>query len=247
MSEERKSICSLDGNMLKIIAAVCMLIDHIGVRIFPEAIILRIIGRMSFPIFAFMIAEGCRYTKNKLRYFLSVFLLGAACQIVYYLYDESLDMCILITFSLSILIIYAMQRFKNAIFSPESTPLEKILSGALFLTSIALAFVLNKCFSIDYGFVGCMLPVFAALFHQPSKNASKLLQRLDHRYIHIAMMGVALLVYSLRSSWVQMFSLLAIPLLLLYSGKRGKGNTKYLFYIFYPAHLAILEAIAVLL
>ena len=125
MSEERKSICCLDGNMLKIIAAVCMLIDHIGVRIFPEAIILRIIGRMSFPIFAFMIAEGCRYTKNKLRYFLSVFLLGAACQIVYYLYDESLDMCILITFSLSILIIYAMRTSKTQFFVPRVHRLKK--------------------------------------------------------------------------------------------------------------------------
>ena len=58
----------LSGNMLKILGAVFMLIDHIGVVFFPEVKILRILGRISFPIFAFMIAEGCRYTRNKLRY-----------------------------------------------------------------------------------------------------------------------------------------------------------------------------------
>jgi len=42
----------------------------------------------------------------------------------------------------------------------------------------------------------------------------------------------------------QWYSLLVIPFILLYSGKRGKVNTKYFFYIFYPAHLAILQAIA---
>ena len=62
-----KGIFGLSGNALKIIGAITMLIDHMGVVLFPGIAILRIIGRISFPIFAFMIAEGCRYTKNKLK------------------------------------------------------------------------------------------------------------------------------------------------------------------------------------
>lgn len=56
-----------------------MLIAHIGVILFPDVVILRIIGRIAFPIYAFMIAEGCANTKNKLWYFVTVFVLGVGC------------------------------------------------------------------------------------------------------------------------------------------------------------------------
>ena len=69
----------LDGNQLKLIAAFAMLLDHMGVLLFPQVRLLRILGRLAYPVFAFMIAEGCRYTKNKLRYFLLVFGLGTGC------------------------------------------------------------------------------------------------------------------------------------------------------------------------
>ena len=60
--------CKLSGNALKIIAAITMFIDHMGLMLFPKTLIFRYIGRLAFPIFAFMIAEGCRYTRNRLRY-----------------------------------------------------------------------------------------------------------------------------------------------------------------------------------
>ena len=56
---------------LKMIATVAMLIDHIGAVLFPQIEILRIIGRIAFPIFAYMIAEGCVHTKSKKKYFLT--------------------------------------------------------------------------------------------------------------------------------------------------------------------------------
>jgi hypothetical protein len=81
-----------------------------GMLLFPGNMALRIIGRLAFPIYAYMIAEGCKYTRNRLRYFLSLFLLGAACQLVYFVVDGSLYFSVLITFSLSILTIYALDR-----------------------------------------------------------------------------------------------------------------------------------------
>ena len=55
------------NNVLKIIACITMLLDHMGFILFPQYPIFRIIGRIAFPIFAFLLAEGCYYTKNKLR------------------------------------------------------------------------------------------------------------------------------------------------------------------------------------
>ena len=63
-----KKVGFLSGNMIKILAAVLMVIDHIGVVLGHEDSILRILGRISMPLFAFMIAEGAKYTKNKAKY-----------------------------------------------------------------------------------------------------------------------------------------------------------------------------------
>ena len=49
----------LSGNALKIIAALAMVADHVGLMFFPQVRILRIIGRLAYPIFAYMIAQGC--------------------------------------------------------------------------------------------------------------------------------------------------------------------------------------------
>ena len=54
----------LTGNMLKLLAAFSMLLDHAGLLFFPSEMGFRIAGRLAFPIFAFMIAEGCKYTRS---------------------------------------------------------------------------------------------------------------------------------------------------------------------------------------
>ena len=54
----------LTGNQLKLIALITMTIDHVGMMLLPQLRILRAIGRIAFPIFAYMIAEGCRYTHS---------------------------------------------------------------------------------------------------------------------------------------------------------------------------------------
>ena len=238
-----KNFGILSGNALKIIAALSMLIDHIGVMFFPQVKILRIIGRIAMPIFSFMIAEGARYTRNKARYFLTVFGLAAVCQLVYFLYDGDTYMSILVTFSLSILTIYALDFFKESLFSFEATALRKILSCLLFLSVVTVVYYLNTILEIDYGFLGCMLPVFASVFHAPKNCDMEFLKKLDVMYIHLLMLSVGLVCLALSSGGTQPWSLLALPFLALYSGKRGKTNMKYFFYIFYPAHLLILEGI----
>ena len=233
----------LSGNALKIIAAISMLIDHIGVIFFPQIKIFRILGRIALPIFSFMIAEGARYTRNKLRYFLTVFSLATVCQIVYFLYDGDTYMSILVTFSISIVTIYAMQFFKESLFSENTSILRKTCSGALFLATLVSVYILNTILEIDYGFFGCMLPVFAAVFHSPKNCDARFLKKLDVIPVHLVMLLLGMMCLAIQSGKWQFYSFLAIPFLALYSGKRGKANMKYFFYIFYPLHLLILEGI----
>ena len=62
----------LSRDVLKIIAVLAMLIDHVGKLFFPEVLFLQILGRLAFPIFAFFIAEGFYYTKNKVQYLFTI-------------------------------------------------------------------------------------------------------------------------------------------------------------------------------
>lgn len=218
----------LSSNTLKIIAAFSMLIDHIGYFFFPEIVFFRIIGRFAFPIFAYMISEGCRYTKNKLRYFLTVFLLGAVCQAVYFYFEKRLYFGILITFSLSIALLFLFQDFKKAL---KNTSLKNLF---LFPCATIFVWVLTLFFEIDYGFWGIMLPLFASISEESSPHGHNL---------NIASFLLGLVLVSISLGGIQNYSLYSIFLLLLYSGKRGKYNMKYFFYIFYPLHLLVLAGI----
>ena len=241
--DESKKIDGLSGNALKIIAAIFMLIDHIGFILFPQVKVLRIIGRIAFPIYAFMIAEGCEHTKNKLRYFLSIFILGIICQAAYFIYDGSFDMGILITFSIAVILIYAMQNLKKILFSSSERTFLKVVGAFMFLLLVAIVYLLNNYIYIDYGFMGCMMPVFASIFRETKSELSPQAKKT----VNVLMLGIGLIILSCVIGGIQRYSLYAIPLLLLYSGKRGKWKMKSFFYIFYPAHLVILEAISMFL
>ena len=204
----------LNNNQLKIIALISMTIDHIGVQIFPGMTILRIIGRLAYPIFAYMIAEGARYTKNRRKYLLTISLTALLCQLVYFFALKSLDQCILVTFTLSILLIYFLEyRF-------------------LSLVSILACFFLTQYVHIDYGFYGIMMPVILYLANTKKK---KLISG-----------TIMLILISISSGWIQWFSLVSVPLLALYNEKRGNLNLKYLFYIYYPVHLAVIYLISLI-
>lgn len=247
MQITRPKFCFLSGNALKIIAAISMFIDHMGLIFFPDAIFLRVIGRLAFPIFAFMIAEGCRYTKNKLRYFLSVFLMGIAYFIVYYLYSGRIYFCILITFSLAIMLIFALAEFKNALFSSKATIQKKLFSFMLFAIALAFVFIMNRFFRIDYGIMGCLTPMFVSIVHSPKEDAPKAFSVIDSLPFQLCGLTVGIVGLFFVYGGVRLYALLALPLLLLYSGKRGRMKMKYFFYVFYPAHLLALEGIAALI
>ena len=247
MTDTRPKICCLSGNALKIIAAISMFIDHFGAIFFPRVALLRAIGRLAFPIFAYMIAEGCRYTKNKLRYFLTVALMGAGYTAVYYIYDKKWYFCILVTFALSIMMIYALELLKNVIFEENKSAWRIALAALTFIVSVAFTYALNLLVKIDYGFYGCLTPVLVSIFLPPRVNAPAFYDMVGK--FRLELLGLALGIAALYIAYggIRYYAFLAIPLVFLYSGKRGKLKMKYFFYVFYPAHLLALEGLAMLI
>ncbi len=215
------------ANALKLIALLAMTVDHIGLTFFADMEVFRVIGRISFPIFAYMIAEGCRYTHNRRNYFLRIFLLGLLCQIVYFVTEQSLYQGVLITLSLSVLLIFAIQ-WAKAQRNGWWLPVIGIL--LIFASTVLLPKQLSYTdFNFDYGFWGILLPVWISLS--------------DNRRIKLILTGFGLVALNISIGAVQWWSLLALPILALYNGRRGKYKMKYLFYIYYPLHLAVIYLI----
>lgn len=224
---QEKSI-GLSNNSLKIIAMLSMLIDHIGLMIFPQYKIFRIMGRLAFPIFAYMIAEGCFYTRNRKKYFLLISCMGIGCQAVSAIAMYSFHLNILLTFSLSIAVIFSVDNFLNKKnVSSLALAIITVLS-VVFLTVIAPVIFEEQGFSVDYGFLGVLFPV--TVYYSKTKTLK-------------VISAIVVLSAMTFLNEIQIYSLLAIPLLILYNGKRGKLNLKYVFYVFYPLHLAVIYLI----
>lgn len=239
----------LNNNVLKIIAAISMLLDHIGLILFPSIEIFRILGRIAFPIFAFTIAEGAKYTRNKVKYFSMIFGLGAICQIVNYFFNEDkFYMGILITFSLSILLIYLLQFNKHLIFNTNHNKVIKVLVPVITIpSSIVLLYFLNKYVEFDYGFWGCLVPVFTSLVDLRKINVNDKIRLIDNFYIRFLLTFIGVLLVAIYWKGIQYYSLISMIFIFLYNEKRGKVNLKYFFYLFYPLHLVLVYGISMLM
>jgi hypothetical protein len=220
----------INSFQLKIIACASMLVDHIGLIFFPRVAILRIIGRIALPIFAFLIVEGYKRTRNFQKYLLRLVIFFLISQPIY-LYAGFKDLNIFATLILGLCAIYLYDNIKN----------KKYGLFAVFLISV-LACVIGA----DYAFFGVLL-IFSFYLYNIKDNFDKLFFTqllLTGAYIIylIAEYKIFNIPFSIGWLMVQFVSLLALFLIKYYNGQRGRP-VKYLFYAFYPVHLFILGII----
>lgn len=171
------------GNSLKCIAAVSMVIDHMGLLFFPQYMIFRLIGRLAFPIFAYQCAVGAAYTSSIEKYLLRILAFALLSQPVYSAMVPGLN--ILFTIFYGVLLI-ALWKEKNSI--------GKGCSIFLLFFSWELPF-------LDYGFFGVLMIVCFYLFLE-KKKLSLWVQCLVH-FWYTAFIGIP----------IQAASMFALPLI----------------------------------
>ena len=223
-SEHSILLPSLSGSALKVIALVSMVADHCAYYLMEHGThlyeIMRCFGRIAFPVFAFLIAEGFRHTRNRMKYFLQLLGFAVISELLWYLLNGADGTHnVLFTLALGVLALAAMEAFKK----------DGILCGAVIL-SIA-------CFAtwsgVDYEWRGILMMMVFYLFGNVSNPSFP-----SGRKAHLFCAFLLMMYYGIVGA------LLACLTIACYDGTRGfiHGKmTKYGFYAFYPVHLLLIQ------
>lgn len=238
-----KRICgNTDTGFLKLIAFVTMAIDHIGAVFFPESVILRIIGRIAFPLFAYCLVIGYLYTRDVKKYLRRLFLFAVLSQPFYLplLYPESFS-ALLNAASYGTVRSAVATLWENLYLNVGFT----LFLGLLALDSfhkkrwgIFAAAVLLSCLpAVEYGIYGMLLILLIdGSLHLSAKQFSLTVG------IYL-FLGFFFSGFSYIDS--QGFALLALPFMLIPTDFKIK-IPRWLNYGFYPGHLALLYALTIL-
>ena len=219
----------MDGTMLKLIAMISMIFDHVGDSFFPDQIWMRAVGRMAMPIFAFCMAEGFAHTSSRWRYIRRMALFALISEIPFDLVTSGKVMDlghqnIMFTFLLASLSLMLFEKICGG----ERSKKKRVIAAVVLLLSLVLALLLR----LDYHILAVgLVYIFYLMRRKPLavRNAA----------------GMAYYVV-LRNMGIYWFGLLGFLPIFLYNGKKGRG-LKWLFYVFYPGHLLLIYLIRILL
>ena len=207
----------MTGEALKLVAVVCMLVDHVAWAWVPVdspiGIVMHCIGRITMPVMAFMIAEGYEHTHNFKRYAERLLIFALVSDIPFMAFERSnLNHDVMFTLFFGLLAIWFVDhapKFYIAIFAGIM-----MMSAALYLR-------------VDWSFIGVLLCLCFWRFRE------------NYTAILLSVISLGLIAVMVYGQWWQFSLFFSVPLLFLYNGERGRGS-KWGFYAFYPGHLAAL-------
>ncbi len=254
------------GSVLKWVAIVTMFIDHAavilvygwakfhhgwgpGVESTTFYYILRGIGRLGFPLFCFLLAEGFFHTRSRGKYLLRLGLFALVSELPFDLaFQETWktfgrpeagfwarwglefgDQNVFFTLFLGLLAVMLWDGLTRG--GREDVPAWRGFAAVVCALALGAAAHYGET---DYGAMGVALILVLYLLHD-RPFARDLLAG-----------GVLAAMIPFGSHWIELFGIAAFPLFHLYNGKRGR-QMKYFFYVFYPAHLLLLTGIGRLL
>lgn len=222
----------LSSFILKLIAIITMFYDH-ALKIIPFNVSIPfevwIPGRIAFPIFAFLLAEGIEHTKSIPKY---VFRIGLLAIVSEFIYDLAFRNTILefsvqnILFELFLgLLILWLYKF-----------LKSKQKGEFIVFPLLFSLIISMVLKFDYG-MGGILCIFLFYLGRNKEGGKKYL------IYFFAILMTTISITNLTVMNLQLYSLLALIPIMLYNGERGYKFNKYFFYAFYPLHLVLLYVV----
>ncbi|MBN3889364.1 MAG: TraX family protein [Nostoc sp. JL31] len=202
---------------IKILAAVFMVMDHVCYLLMPELVILHLLGRLSFPLFAWLLAEGEKHTRNVHRYGGRLLIAAIISQPIYSIVFQSLSLNILFTLLLGLVMLRLVKRY------PE-------LWQQLII--IGLCAAVAEGLGVEYGTYGIGVIFLMSLMDKLKPKVWLLYWCIFHFFIL-----VILSMLNIFQGW----AILAGFIVFQFNGQQG-SRARW-FYLFYPAHLIILGII----
>lgn len=216
--------------ILKIIAVITMVIDHIGAIFLPQYAILRYIGRMAFPMFTYAVAVGYRYTHNKKKYFRNLFIFGIITIPFYVFAFGKVRTNTMLEFAALILFLYFLDN-TNKLYKPLATFL------IIVLCTITEIFILPLIgFSHEYGLYGILMGIIFYYFDVKHY----------HPIITLMLFSFITICYGNRIQMIAPVAYIIIICINMFDFSKIKLN-KWFFYIFYPGHLALFGLIKLII
>lgn len=206
--------------ILKLIALITMVIDHYGAIFQSNIDIYRMVGRIAFPIYAFLLVEGYHYTRDIKKYAKRLLVFAFISEIPFDLaFSGRLELMhqnIFFTLFIGLMTMYFLDR-------REDYNINKI---AIIMISV----IVSTLLLVDYSFIGIVY-ILAFYFNRKKERAGKIL----------SVGGIMLLINLTLSGYLQQFSLLSLVFIYFYNGKLGPKNKfiQGLFYTMYPLHLLV--------
>ena len=196
-----------------------MFIDHYDYIIgLPKSV--EVLGRIAFPIFAFAISEGYKHTRNLKNYILRIGIFAVLLQIPSWIFSYNYPLNIFFTLFTGLCLISVL---KN-----------KNVNDVVKIIFTIMIFFITRKINLDYGLYG-LFTILIFTFY----NENKLKMMINFVILNIINV-VRPNIFDL--DFTQIYSLLALIPIILYNGEKGK-SWKYFFYLFYPLHFLVIEAI----
>ena len=258
----------LSEAVLKNVAVITMTIDHVTAFLLKAYLnsqgvmnlytndlytIGRVIGMIAFVLYAYMIAEGAYRTRNRWKYAARLLALALISIIPHsYVNARKLfnpnDLNIFFLLFLGLITIYAFDWLQNNIKNRWVSILLRVLTAA---ASCAISMI----FHFEYGMMGILLILVFYLFRYDFRKLvifGFLVMSVGYMaHVVITHGGITwinnhshnLLSSLLNTDKIQIFGVLAFPLIGFYNGEKGRQLPKAFYYLFYPVHLGIIALI----
>ncbi|MEI7620328.1 MAG: TraX family protein [Candidatus Falkowbacteria bacterium] len=209
-------------DFLKIVAVVTMLVDHIGRILFPGVLFFEVIGRLSFPLFAYCLAVGAFYSKDLKKYAWRLLFFAIISQPFYMLaLDRPISyLNVIFTMLFGLLAIYGLKEKKYYLF--------------------ALTIISSYFLPFDYGLSGILLMLIFYIF----RDRLDILLITSFIWLSLYFIPFSDPDFYLGGLGLNIGGFAVLSLILIYFKTDFKVRiNKYFFYIFYPAHLLLLYLI----
>ncbi|MBR2894737.1 MAG: hypothetical protein IKC03_03630 [Oscillospiraceae bacterium] len=242
---QRKFRLETTSMSLHMIAMVIMLIDHLK-RVFPDITLLSCIGRIAFPIFAFLIVEGYHHTRDVKKYAQRLLIFAILSEIPSDLMSiaspfYSRHQNVLWTFLIGLALIHLNEKAKNT-----GKIVLRVLAAA---GTIAVGYYVGMLTRVDYSQAG-VLTVLTFYFFRGRKWWCFVGQLVSLGYLHFVMLASTALEFTVLGHALsipkQGLAILALIPIWLYRGRQG-AHTKglqFLYYAFYPVHMLVIAVLA---